>query len=234
MWWTPSFVTDSLKKLTKLSKTQQNSWWFIVLISSHIACYSSCIVCVGGSCTHSLSSRNEPGLWSPVTIQATGYLIHDNALRYSWPRYILHWTIFSEQVLKWQNIIFSSVWRLCPYNLSPSKYGFWYVSVDCMPPCILIVPFQYHLMFLVRWLLVLLWNDLNTHLLTYSQEYTKTTTLKFTVNMITNMYITWLHNLLVHSKMKYICLLLPAKSDCANGNIDAESPTCFQVLESWL
>jgi hypothetical protein len=49
-----------------------------------------------------------------------------------------------------------------PYPLSSSKNGFWNVSIGCMPPCILIVPFQYHLTLLFRWLLVLLCNDLNT------------------------------------------------------------------------
>lgn len=72
------------------------------------------LYCVWVAPVHSLSSRNKPGTWCPLTIQATGYLTHNNALRYSWPHYILHWSIFSEQVLKWQNIISSSVCRLCP------------------------------------------------------------------------------------------------------------------------
>jgi hypothetical protein len=117
------FICNTVLKIDKtVKKTQHNSWWFIVSLSSHIACFSSCIV--GGSCTHSLSSRNKPGPLCPVTIQATGYLIHDNALHYSWPHYILHWSIYSEQVLKWQNIISSSVCWLCPPTpYHPTKMG---------------------------------------------------------------------------------------------------------------
>ena len=109
-------------------------------------------------------TNQDRGVWWPYRPQDTWYMItifviHD------------HTTYFTDSFslnMFWNGK--TSPLPQCtdpaPYPLSPSKNGFWNVSLGCIPLCILIVPFQYHLTFLVRWLLVLLCNDLNTQILT--------------------------------------------------------------------
>lgn len=143
VWWPPSFVICCLKQLTKLSKKLRTRADDLLTPFHPTLHISAPVMYVGGSRIHSFSSSNKPGPWSLLTI-------HYNVLCFSWPCYILHQSIFT---------------------LS-SNNGFWNVSVGFKPPCILIVPFQYHLTFLVRWLLVLLCNDIITQLLTQSHEYT--------------------------------------------------------------
>jgi hypothetical protein len=47
----------------------------------------------------------HPELSGPATLQVMGYPLHENALRPSLTRYILHRSIFTEHGLKWHGII---------------------------------------------------------------------------------------------------------------------------------
>ena len=105
-----------LKCFTKLLKTQCNSSWFMVAISCWTAHSSSYVVCVQFLYMHcfQVSPKEQTQdcesqwLYRPWD---TWYM--KMLLRHSLTGYTLHWSIVTEQVLKWYYIISSVCW-LCP------------------------------------------------------------------------------------------------------------------------
>jgi hypothetical protein len=77
-----------------------------ILIYDSIPNSTPCVL--GDSCVIIISSiptRRNLGLWGPAAVAAMEYPLHENGLRRSLTFYILHWSIVTEQGLKWHDII---------------------------------------------------------------------------------------------------------------------------------
>jgi hypothetical protein len=67
------------------------------------------VLCVVDSCICiilSICVGRNPGLLGPVTLQAMGFPIHENALRRSLPRCLLHRFIVAIFYVAWRNLCF--------------------------------------------------------------------------------------------------------------------------------
>jgi hypothetical protein len=118
--WLPPFWSHCLKRVIKLSKTRRNISWSIVAISFRIARIGSCTVCGPFLHTRALKYPHKKKTGRVRSGDLTGQT-HKNAILRSLTRDIFNRSTVTEQVLKWHNIISSSMCRLCPLSWGEKK-----------------------------------------------------------------------------------------------------------------